>query len=140
MTAALKREGWKINHKPVLRIMREEGLLCRPRRGFVRTTDSKHGYPVYPNLVKGLQPEAPNVVWVAAITYIRLPRGFVYLATILDSYARKCIGEALQTHRCTTRPGSLGAGFSHTGGATRADPSLGSRRAICQPGVCSTTE
>ena len=98
VTAALKREGWKINHKRVLRIMREEGLLCRPRRGFVRTPDSKHGYPVYPNLVKGLQPEAPNVVWVADITYIRLPRGFVYLATILDSYSRKCIGWKLSKH------------------------------------------
>jgi transposase InsO family protein len=98
VTAALKREGWKINHKRVLRIMREEGLLCRPRRGFVRTTDSKHSYPVYPNLVKGLELEAPNVVWVADITYIRLPRGFVYLATILDSYSRKCIGWKLSKH------------------------------------------
>ena len=98
VTTALRREGWTINPKRVLRIMREEGLLCRPQRGFVRTTDSTHGYPVYPNLVKGVEPEAPNVVWVADITYIRLPRGFVYLATILDSYSRKCIGWKLSKH------------------------------------------
>jgi putative transposase len=92
VTQALKRAGWIVNHKRVLRIMREESLLCQLKRHFVHTTDSQHPYQVYPNLVKGMTIEAPDVVWVADITYIRLPSSFVYLAAILDAYSRKCVG------------------------------------------------
>jgi putative transposase len=88
VTHALKRRGWMVNHKRVLRIMRDESLLCHLKRHFVHTTDSKHPYPVYPNLIKGMMIEAPDVVWVADLTYIRLPRTFVYLAAILDAYSR----------------------------------------------------
>src|SRR2546421_6777207 len=75
--------------------MRQAGLTCRRKRRTVHTTDSKHSYQVYPNLVKGLQVEAPNRCWVADLTYVRLPEGFVYLACILDLYSRKCIGWSL---------------------------------------------
>ncbi len=92
VTHALKRAGWIVNHKRVLRIMREESLLCQLKRHFVQTTDSQHPYQVYPNLVKGMIIEAPDVVWVADLTYIRLPSTFVYLAAILDAYSRKCVG------------------------------------------------
>jgi putative transposase len=92
VTHALKRSGWVVNHKRVLRIMREESLLCQLKRHFVHTTDSQHRYQVYPNLVKGMTIEAPDMVWVADITYIRLPSTFVYLAAILDAYSRKCVG------------------------------------------------
>lgn len=92
VTHALKRAGWSVNHKRVLRIMREESLLCQLKRHFVHTTDSQHPYQVYPNLVKGMVIEAPDVVWVADLTYIRLPSTFVYLAAILDAYSRKCVG------------------------------------------------
>jgi putative transposase len=92
VTHALVRAGWSVNHKRVLRIMREESLLCQLKRHFVHTTDSQHPYQVYPNLIKGMVIEAPDVVWVADLTYIRLPSTFVYLAAILDAYSRKCIG------------------------------------------------
>jgi putative transposase len=92
VTHALKRAGWIVNHKRVLRIMREESLLCQLKRHFVHTTDSQHAYQVYPNLLKGMVIEAPDVVWVADLTYIRLPSTFVYLAAILDAYSRKCVG------------------------------------------------
>ncbi len=92
VTHALKRAGWIINHKRVLRMMREESLLCQLKRHFVHTTDSHHRYQVYPNLIKGMTIEAPDVVWVADLTYIRLPSTFVYLAAILDAYSRKCVG------------------------------------------------
>lgn len=94
---ALQRAGWKVNHKRVLRIMREESLLCQLKRHFVHTTDSHHPFPVYPNLVNGQTPEAPNRIWVADLTYIRLRSEFVYLATILDAYSRKCIGWNVST-------------------------------------------
>jgi putative transposase len=92
VTHALQRAGWKVNHKHVLRIMREESLLCQIKRHFVQTTDSRHHFPIYPNLVNGRTPDAPDVIWVADLTYIRLRSEFVYLATILDAYSRRCIG------------------------------------------------
>jgi putative transposase len=95
VTKALVRSGWKINHKRVLRVMQQAGLTCRRKRRIVHTTDSKHSYQIYPNLVKGLQVEAPNRCWVADLTYVRLPEGFVYLACLLDVYSRKCIGWSL---------------------------------------------
>jgi hypothetical protein len=52
-----------VNHKRVWRVMREANLICRRKRRIVHTTDSKHSYQIYPNLVKGLQVEAPNRGW-----------------------------------------------------------------------------
>jgi len=99
LTAELKREGWVINHKRVLRIAREDNLLCLRRRTFVpQTTQSDHRYKVYPNLARRLEPTAPNQLWVADITYIRLDEAFVYLAVILDAFSRKVVGWALDDH------------------------------------------
>ncbi len=95
VTHALAREGWTVNHKRVLRVMREESLLCHLKRRFVPTTDSGHDWRTYPNLVKGTIFNAPDQAWVADITYIRLPTTFVYLAAILDAYSRRCVGWAL---------------------------------------------
>jgi transposase InsO family protein len=97
VTHALKRADWKVNHKRVLRVMREESLLCHLKRHFVHTTDSHHQYQVYPNLVNGRTPDAPDVIWVADLTYIHLPKEFVYLAAILDAYSRRCVGWNLST-------------------------------------------
>ncbi len=95
VTAQLHREGYLMNHKKVLRIMRESSLLCAVKRSYKRTTNSQHPYPRYPNLVKNLVVSALNQVWVADITYIRILTTFVYLAVILDSFSRKVIGYAL---------------------------------------------
>jgi len=97
VTAALKREGRRVNHKKVLRLMRESDLLCRVKRRKARTTDSRHRFPRYPNLVKGMVITRLNQVWLADITYIRIRTGFVYLAAILDAYSRKVIGYAVST-------------------------------------------
>jgi len=98
VTHALQRDGWSVNHKRVLRLMRAESLLCRLQRRWVRTTDSAHGLAVYPNLLKQAGWRlltGPDQAWVADITYIRLPQGFCYLAAILDAYSRKVVGWAL---------------------------------------------
>ena len=95
VTRQLHREGNPVNHKKVHRIMREKGLLVKPSRRFVKTTDSNHPYPVYPNLVKDRLVTDINQVWVADITYIRIVTAFVYLAVILDLYSRKAIGYAI---------------------------------------------
>ena len=96
ITRELGNRGWRVNHKRVYRIMREDNLLCLRRRKFVVvTTDSNHQRPVYPNLARGMSPTGINQLWVADITYIRLEREFVYLAVILDAYSRRVIGWAL---------------------------------------------
>jgi putative transposase len=79
----------------VLRLMREDNLLCVRRRAFVVTTNSRHNLPVYPNLARQITPAAINQLWVADITYIRLRTEFVYLAVVLDAFSRRVIGWAL---------------------------------------------
>ena len=95
ITAELRRGDRAVNHKRVLRLMREDNLLCLRRRAFVRTTDSDHKLPVYPNLAKDVKLNRLNQLWVADITYIRLMCEFVYLAVILDAFSRRVIGWAL---------------------------------------------
>ena len=95
ITAELRRRSWTINRKRVQRLMREDNLLCLRRVKRVRTTDSRHGLTVYPNLVPELDLTGLNQLWVADITYVRLLREFVYLAVLLDAYARRCIGWSL---------------------------------------------
>ena len=92
VTAALKREGWNVNHKRVLGVMREESLLCQLKRRFVPTTDSAHSFKRYPNLVEDTRIDGLDQLWIADITYVRLPTTFCYLAAILDAYSRRCVG------------------------------------------------
>jgi putative transposase len=88
----LKRDGWVVNHKRVLRLMREDNLLSIRRRCFVVTTDSAHRWRVYPNLARRMVLSAINQLWVADITYVRLQQEFIYLAVILDVYSRRVVG------------------------------------------------
>lgn len=95
ITAELKRRHWDVNHKAVLRMMRQDNLLCLRHKRFLVTTDSRHDLPVYPNLAREIRPREINQLWVADITYIRLRIEFVYLAVILDAFSRRVIGWAL---------------------------------------------
>src|SRR5262249_15724007 len=88
----LKREGWMVNHKRVLRLMREDNLLSIRRRRFVVATESDHRWRVYPNLARHMVLSAINQLWVSDITYVRLQREFIYLAVILDVYSRRVVG------------------------------------------------
>jgi putative transposase len=95
ISAELRTEGRTANHKAVARVMRERGLQVRPLRRFVRTTDSEHDSPIFPNLARGFIPNGADQLWVADITYIRIAAGFVYLAVILDAWSRRVVGYAL---------------------------------------------
>ena len=95
VTEQLKQDNHLVNHKKVLRLMQENGLLCRVQRRKTSTTNSRHHLPRYPNLIKGMMVSQLNQVWLADITYIRIRRGFVYLAAILDAYSRRVIGYAI---------------------------------------------
>ncbi len=92
VTEELQRRDSHANHKRVLRIMRQDNLLCVRKRFTPLTTNSNHNYPVYPNLAKDITVTGLNQLWVADITYIRLLQEFVYLAVILDLFSRRVIG------------------------------------------------
>jgi len=96
IAAELRRRGRSVNRKHVLRLMREDNLLCLRKRRFIHTTNSDHRLPVYPNLVPELILTGCDQLWVSDITYIRLGREFIYLAVILDAFSRRVIGWALE--------------------------------------------
>ncbi len=95
VTAQLHHEGLIVNHKKVMRLMKENGLSGRPPRRFVVTTQSSHDGPVFANLAKTVTLNAPDQLWVADITYIAIASGFVYLAAILDAWSRRVVGYAI---------------------------------------------
>ncbi len=132
ITHQLRAEGITVNHKAVARLMRESGLQVRPLRSFVRTADSDHDGPIFPNLARGFRPTGPNQLWVGDLTYIRIASGFVYLAVILDAWSRRVIGYAL-SRQIDTRL-CLGGAASRDRNPTataRLHPSFRSRCAVC---------
>jgi putative transposase len=92
LTHQLQRQGWQVNHKRVLRLMREDNLLCLRKKKFVLTTDSRHEFHVYTNLARSIKVGELNQLWVADITFIRLRKEFIYLAVVLDAHSRRVIG------------------------------------------------
>jgi len=95
--AELRGQGIRCGRKRVARVMRQVGVRgCVPRRRRVVTTDSAHAYPIAPNhLAQDFTATAPNRVWVADITYIATGEGWLYLAAIVDLYARTVVGWAM---------------------------------------------
>lgn len=92
LTAQLRRTGWRVNGKRVLRVMRRLGIQGKAVVRRRRTTRSAHPFPRFPNLVRGLTVERPDQVWVGDITYVRVPTGFVYVAVVLDVFTRAVRG------------------------------------------------
>jgi len=86
------KQGLVVNHKRVLRLMREDNLLALTRKQFVMTTDSNHPLEVALNLARRMKLTGVNQLWVADITYIQAWREFVFLAVVLDAYSRKVVG------------------------------------------------
>jgi transposase InsO family protein len=94
--AELVDRGHQTSRKRVARLMRHRGLAGRRRRRFRTTTDSRHAFPVAPNvLARQFEQEAPDVAWVTDITYIPTGEGWLYLAVILDLYSRFVVGWAM---------------------------------------------
>ena len=99
IAAQLRREGFVVNHKRVLRLMREDNLLALRSKPFVPpTTNSRHEWRVVANLARGLVPTALDQLWVADITYVRLREQFAFLAIVLDAFSRRVIGWAMEEH------------------------------------------
>ena len=91
----LRARGVRVGRKRIERLMRNKGLQGRKKRRFVRTTDSKHSYPIAPNvLARNFDTEAPNQAWVGDVTYIPTAEGWLYLAVLLDLFSRRVVGWA----------------------------------------------
>jgi transposase InsO family protein len=99
ITELVRREGWPANRKRIARIMREDNLLALKKPAFKpATTNSRHGWTVWPNLARHLKLTGTGQLWVADITYVRLAEAFVYLAVVLDAFSRKVVGWAMADH------------------------------------------
>ena len=98
--AELRAQGRGVSRGRIERLMRRHGIraiMARPRR--VRTTDSRHEFPIAPNLLKrNFTAAAPNRIWLADITYVETDQGWLYLATVMDLYSRRIVGWAMDDH------------------------------------------
>jgi putative transposase len=93
--ADLKASGTRVGRKRVARLMRENSLAARCRRRFRTTTDSKHSFPIAPNLLeRNFTAVRPNKSWVTDITFLWTLQGWLYLAVILDLFSRRVVGWA----------------------------------------------
>ena len=94
--AQLRHDGTRVGRKRIARVMRKEGVAVRLRRRFRKTTDSKHGHPIAPNLLKRRfaikSIRARDRVWASDITYIDTMEGWLYLAVVLDLRSRRVVG------------------------------------------------
>jgi putative transposase len=95
MQAALRQQGWVVNHKKIKRLMREHDLQPPHRRRFVATTDSDHDQPILPDLSRELIINGPDQLWVADLTYVAVAAGFVHVAAIMDAWSRRGVGYAI---------------------------------------------
>ncbi len=91
-------DGRTCGRNRVARLMRDAGISARRKRRHVRTTDSRHGFRVAPNLLdRNFRVEAPNAVWVSDITYVPTDEGWLYLATVVDLYSRRIVGYSMDS-------------------------------------------
>ena len=96
ITRELQDAGLGVGRRRTARLMRENGLTARQKRRFTRTTDSHHAFPVAPNLLEqDFSAERPNQKWAADISYVWTNEGWLYLAMILDLFARRVVGWAV---------------------------------------------
>jgi transposase InsO family protein len=96
LRTAMAARGVAIGIYRLRRLMRQHGLRSAWKRKFVHTTDSKHALPISPNVLdRPFNPTQPNQAWVTDITYIRTRSGWLYLAVVLDLFARKVVGWAM---------------------------------------------
>lgn len=100
----LERMGIRMGRDRFFELLRERGMLVKRRRRGAKTTNSRHGFHTWPNLVRHVEPSMVNQVWVSDLTYIRTEGGFLYLSLVMDVYSRKIVGhwssESLSAEGC----------------------------------------
>jgi len=109
MTKELHKRGYSCSRARVARIMANHGIYARTKRKFKLTTESKHNYPISPNLLnQDFTADRPNQKWVSDITYIRTLAGWLYLTVILDLFNRQIVGWSM-SHRLTAAETTIAA-------------------------------
>lgn len=135
MAAALRRAGWKVNHKKVARLMRKYRIGALVRRQRKRTTIPAQNPPVVPDLVeRRFTPTAPDVAWCGDITYVRTGEGWLYMASVLDLGSRNLLGYAMADHmRTDLITDALTMAVGLRGGQTRGIVFHSDRGSTCPP-------
>ena len=104
MRADLEEMGIRIGRDRFFALLRRRGLLVKGSRRWAKTTNSRHGFVVWPNRIRNIVPSMPHQVWVCDLTYIRTEQGFMYLSLVTDAYSRKivgyCIHDTLESQGC----------------------------------------
>jgi putative transposase len=128
MTRELQDAGLMVGRRRIARLMRDNGLQARPKRRFKRTTDSQHTWPVAPNLLdQDFTATAPDKKWGADISYVWTREGWLYLAVVIDLFARRAVGWATgdRLHRDLALA-ALRKALTMRPSGSRADPPFGS--------------
>jgi len=100
---SLQRQGYKVSRRRIGRLMKKAGLFCKTKKKFKATTNSKHNYPVAPNLLnRQFTVAKPNQAWVGDITYVWTNEGWLYLATVIDLFSRKIVGWSMDKQMKTS--------------------------------------
>jgi transposase InsO family protein len=107
LKAVMKETGIKMGRDKFFSLLRTNDLLVKPRRRRIKTTDSKHMYRKYPNIIKGYEPCGPEQIWSSDITFITTEKGFVYVSLVTDQYSKKIMGYHI--HPTLEAEGSLKA-------------------------------
>ena len=100
----LNESNIKIGRDVLFNFLRAEHLLIKPKRSYVKTTNSKHWMKKYPNLIKNMDVTKPEQLWVSDITYIKTEQGHNYLSLITDAYSKKIMGYELLDNLSTAGP------------------------------------
>jgi len=96
INAELEAKGILVSRPRVARIMKAAGIRARKPRRFIATTDSRHNYPVAPNILnREFTVTGPGQAWVSDLTYIKTSNGWLYLTVIIDLFERKVVGWAM---------------------------------------------
>ena len=99
VSAELRNQGEKVNHKRVEKLMRANNIRAKMKRKFKVTTDSKHSNPIADNVLnRNFESCKPDEKWVSDITYIHTLQGWLYLCTVIDLYSRKVVGWSMDTN------------------------------------------
>lgn len=145
----LHESGTRVGRKRVARLMRAQGIQARRKRRFRRTTDSTHTHPIAPNLLaRCFEADAPDQVWVTDVTCIWTGEGWLFLAALLDLFARRVVGWAASETNDTTlalaalnhalRARNPGPGLMHHSDRGSPYASEDYRRALAARGIIAS--
>lgn len=104
LSPVFKSSGIKVGRDKLYMILKKNNMLVKPRRRYIQTTDSTHGYRKYANIIEGYEPSGPEQIWASDITYVRTRKGFVFVSLVTDWYSKKKMGHHVHSTLSTKGP------------------------------------